>query len=127
MVKSKLPKLTANVPKEANRGQKLTSSSRLERPFRFAFHFPLQDGYRFADLQIRDLKNLQNFFDIASGLTINQMDSTYRRDADKADVYNNQQVQHYGTKNGFRIHGIYNEDGYFVVIRIDPNHKKHNI
>lgn len=67
---------------------------------------------------------LQKFLDKASDLTVSQMDSMYRRTPDKSDTFNGQQVEHYGFSDGFRVHGIY-EEQRFEIIRIDPNHKFH--
>jgi hypothetical protein len=94
------------------------------RPFVIAFRRTLEKGYKLDDLQIADLKRMQAFFDAASQMTVDQIDARYRRRADPKDIVDGQQVQHYGRDDGFRIHGIYT-DGYFEVIRIDPNHKVH--
>lgn len=106
-------------------GERLTSAERLNRPFIISFRQKLHRGYRLTDLEIDDLKDMQSFFDIASQLSINEMDKQYRRISDKNDKVNGQQVQHYGHGDRFRIHGIYTSDNHFEVIRIDPNHKKH--
>ena len=117
---SKLTKHTGSKIK----GEQLTLKERTERPFIISFGRRLHEGYQFTDLEKNDLKAMQNFFDLASQLSVDQMDRCYRRVPDQNDIIDNQQVQHYGTGNGFRIHGIY-IDQRFEVLRIDPNHKKH--
>ncbi|MDR1299383.1 MAG: hypothetical protein LBJ84_03945 [Oscillospiraceae bacterium] len=77
-------------------------------------------------MQIADLKRMQTFFDMASQMTVDQMDARYRRVADTQDIIDGQQVQHYGRDDSFRIHGIY-MSGYFEVVRIDPSHKIHSV
>jgi hypothetical protein len=53
------------------------------------------------------------------------MDKVYRRIPDKEDIAYGRQVQHYEVSKHFRIHGIV-ENGRFEVLRLDPNHNKHN-
>ena len=36
------------------------------------------------------------------------------------------EVVHYGKdRNPFRVHGYFNNDGYFVIYKIDPSHNVH--
>ena len=115
---SKLADIDANKVK----GKKLTAN--VNRPFIASFRHKLHKGFRLDDLEKRDIQTLQKFLDIASELTVSQMDSNYRRNTDKTDLFNGQQVQHYGFGDKFRVHGIY-EGQRFEIIRIDPNHKFH--
>lgn len=117
-----MSKLT-NIDSERAIGKKLTIN--VDRPFIASFRYKLHKGYRLNDLEKRDVQSLQKFLDIASDLTVSQMDSSYKRNMDKSDIFNGQQVQHYGFGDRFRVHGIY-EDQRFEIIRIDPNHKKHS-
>ena len=95
-----------------------------ERPFIISFRRKLQRGYRLTELEKADLKLLQAFFDRISEHTINTVDARYKRDPDKSDTIDGQQIQHYEVAKSFRIHGIY-KDGRFEVVRIDPHHKVH--
>jgi site-specific DNA-cytosine methylase len=95
-----------------------------ERPFTVSFRHKLERGYRFSDLQIKDLKDFQGFLDVISELTVSQVDARYKRKSDTADTVSGQQVVHYEASNSFRLHGVY-LGGLFEVIRLDPNHRVH--
>ena len=112
----------ANIGAERVKGKKLTQN--VNRPFIASFRHKLHKGFRLDDLEKKEIQMLQKFLDIASDLTVSQMDTKYRRTPDKSDIFNGQQVEHYGFSDGFRIHGIY-EEQRFEIIRIDPNHKYH--
>lgn len=99
-------------------------TNRTNAQFIITFRRKLHNNYRFTDLSARDLKRLQKFFDLAAGCTVDMMDRTYRRMTDKEDKVDGMQVIHYGTDDGFRVHGVYESQRY-EVIRIDANHKKH--
>jgi len=105
-----------------------TESERLStisgQPFVISFQRKLEKGYRLDDLQNKNLKAFQKFLDIASELTVGQMDKLYQRPPDKKDIISGRQVQHYKVSQAFRIHGIFVEKR-FEIIRIDPNHKVH--
>jgi len=118
-----MSKLTRNVPLKDDKERKVNKYT--EGRFIISFSRKLENGYRFDDLKQSDLKVLQNFFDIASQLTVQEMDEKYKRQSDKNDILYNEPVIHYGTSERFRIHGTYIE-GRFEVLRIDPNHKVHN-
>ena len=115
---SKLADIDANKVK----GKKLTAN--VNRPFIASFRHKLHKGFRLDNLEKKDIQTLQKFLDMASDLTVSQMDSMYKRPPDESDIFNGQQVQHYGFGDGFRVHGIY-EEQRFEIIRIDPNHKFH--
>ena len=118
-----MSKLTKKTPLKDDKKRKYNKST--EQPFIISFVRKLEKGYRLDDLEKSDLKTLQNFFDIASQLTVNEMDKKYRRKSDKNDILYDEPVIHYGASETFRIHGIYIE-GRFEVLRIDPNHKIHD-
>ena len=40
-------------------------------------------------------------------------------------TFDNKPVLHYGVTDAFRIHTVL-EEGRYVVIRLDPNHRVHN-
>lgn len=94
-------------------------------PFILSFKYPLEKGYSFKELQVSDNKELQKFLDCISQLTVQQVDMQYARKPDKQDTYKDMQVYHYEVGKHFRIH-VVNEDGQFRIIRLDPNHMKHN-
>ena len=67
---------------------------------------------------------------IYRNLSISEVDELYRRQDDKNDKVKINGVEyeiiHYGEKKkSFRLHGYYNSYGYFVIYRIDPDHKYH--
>lgn len=103
-------------------GRSLTK--RTEAPFIISFKYKLESDYGFKELQSRHLKQFQNFLDMVSGMTFQQVDKKFRRPSDKTDVYNEKDVIHYQVKDSFRIHGVI-EEGRFKVIRLDPSHKFH--
>lgn len=105
-----------------SQGAKLTKNT--PPPFIVSFRRKLLSGYRLVDLEKRDMAQLQKFLDVASELSIQEMEKRYRHKPDRQDKFDGKYVEHYGFENGFRIHGIF-FDGRFEVIRIDPNHKKH--
>ena len=118
-----MSKLTKHVPFKEEGKRKIVSYS--EARFIISFSNKLQKKYRFTDLEKSDLKGLQNFFDIASQLTVKEMDERYKRKSDPNDKFNDEPIIHYGTNDSFRIHGMYIE-GRFEVLRIDPHHKVHD-
>lgn len=93
--------------------------------FELCFKYPLEKGYTFKELSQRNCKDFQNFLDKVSQMDISQVDKLYGRKPDKQDTYNGQQIYHYAITDSFRIHVII-EDGYYKVIRIDPNHSVHD-
>lgn len=99
-------------------------SNRTSSPFTICFKYKLQNRYTFSDLKPDNLKGLQAFLDKVSGMTFQQVDQTYRRTSDSSDVFQDEQVIHYAVSRQFRIHGII-ENGQFVVLRLDPEHKVH--
>ena len=103
----------------------LVSKQNLDKRFVVAFKYKLQKGYRLVDLEQKNLKELQNFLDTISEMTVREVDERYKRKTDKNErPFNGQQIHHYGFGDKFRIHGII-EEGRFKVIRLDPNHKVH--
>lgn len=120
-----MAKLTQLQGQNKTAGTELTSSNRLERPFIISFRRKLQKGYRFTDLEKMHLKVFQGFLDKVSGMTVQQVDAQYLRPADKQDIKDGENIQHYKITDSFRIHGVYNNER-FEVIRIDTNHKVHD-
>ena len=106
-----------------SKGRDLTDRTRV--PFVVSFKYKLLNGYKFSDMQQKDLKAFQRFLDKVSDMTFNDVDRMYRRKSDNQDEYDGKDVIHYDCGGSFRIHGIV-EDSRFKVLRIDPNHKFHN-
>lgn len=100
-------------------------SSRLDVPFIISFKYPLKNGYTFAEMRPEDNKAFQSFLNKVSNMTFNQVDTAHRKKSDVHDLYNGQQVIHYGVSGTFRIHGVI-ENSRFKVIRLDPRHKFHS-
>lgn len=104
------------------RGQILTN--RRDVPFVLCFKYPLEKSYTLVELEKQNNKELQNFLDKVSQMTVHQVDTLYARRPDKDDLFNGLQVYHYAVTDSFRIHVI-NEAGRYKIIRLDPNHKVH--
>ena len=92
--------------------------------FELCFKYPLEKGYTFKELTRDNCKEFQNFLNKVSRMSVQQVDEKFGRIPDKNDTYNGLQVYHYGVTDKFRIH-VVNEEGYYKVIRLDPNHKMH--
>ncbi len=114
-----MPKLTKVTPKQPER-----LSNHLSAPFSLCFRYKLQNGYTFTDLNIHQLREFQAFLDLSSQMTFEQVERRYRRKSDTNDIFDDDQVIHYGIGQVFRIHGII-EEARFVVLRLDPTHKYH--
>lgn len=95
--------------------------------FKIAICEPLDNGYCFKKLCKNSSKELQNFIDetIGKSLTVTKVDKLYlRKKGEVKREINGRELIHYGKdRKKFRIFGYYNNDGYFVVVRIDPNHR----
>jgi len=92
--------------------------------FELSFKYPLKKGFTFKNLEKKNLIELQRFLDKIARMTVQQVDKAFARQPDKNDTFNNKQVLHYEVAKSFRIHAVF-EDGRYVVIRIDPNHRVH--
>ena len=92
--------------------------------FELSFKYPLKKSFTFAELEKRDLIDFQRFLDKIAKMTVQQVDKSFARRPDKNDSYEGKQVLHYGVTDSFRIHTIL-EEGRYVVIRLDPNHRVH--
>lgn len=86
----------------------------------------LNSEYSFYKIESGHSKALFSFFSKTVGKVQQYVDSTFKRPTDKNDRHNNKQVEHYRVNDKFRIHGYYNDKGYFVLLKIDPSHKVHN-
>lgn len=75
-------------------------------------------------MSLNDVKEFQRFLDKISQMTVQQVDTLFRRQTDCSDFYQGNQVQHYEVTKKFRIHVIL-ENGRYKVIRLDPNHEFH--
>lgn len=104
--------------------EKMSLTNKTSAKFVISFKYKLYKNYTFLELQLRDNRKLQKFLDKITNMTYQQVEDSYRRENDKNDKFRGVQVIHYGYDD-LRLHGIL-EDGYFVVIRIDPYHKFHS-
>lgn len=115
-------KLTgANKAKPA--GHSLTSHT--STPFIVSFKYRLEKDYGFDSLQIKHLRQFQDFLNRVSQMTFLEVDRIYRRKPDKSDIFQGKDVIHYNAGGSFRIHGVL-EEGRFKVIRLDPEHRYHS-
>lgn len=115
-------KLT-NINKAKPSGHSLTSQTSI--PFIVSFKYRLEKDYGFDSLQMRHLKQFQDFLNRVSQMTFLEVDRAFKRKPDKTDVFQGQDVIHYNAGGSFRIHGVL-EKGQFKVIRLDPEHKYHS-
>ena len=92
--------------------------------FELSFKYPLIKGYTFKELEKRNVNDFQRFLDKIVKMTVQQVDESFARQPDKNDNYANTQILHYEITDSFRIHVIL-EEGRYVVLRLDPNHKLH--
>lgn len=121
-----------------NGSNKIARGSVLDKQsfyFKFGIEVPLNSKYNFSKLNKSGLKALDNFIKETVGkrLTISEVDKLFLRTKGPVksieNVYGNkQEIVHYGKSNKpFRIHGYYNDDGYFIMYQIDPKHQKHKV
>lgn len=111
-------------------GVKLTSNRNSSRKFAITIDHALQNNYRFKDMKSGDIKRFSEFLTetVGKGCTISQVDHLFLRtkgNPGRKEQVNGTEVKmvHYGKNRApFRVFGYYNEDGYFVVHRIDPHH-----
>jgi hypothetical protein len=118
---------------EENSEPSLLLTNRNSISFRMSIEHSLENGYDFKKLNSSSLKNLHSFIEntIGKNLTISEVEKLFLRT--KGDVFSNEVINglerkiiHFGKdRHSFRIHGYYNEKNnfYFVICKIDPNHK----
>lgn len=126
-------KLTKDVTAKPKPTQ-LTSDSRSNVLFKYCIASALPKHFCFSALKKGDGFRLMDKFlgdTVDKNLTISQMETLYLRTkgvVKTKEIINGieRDVMHFGRDNTtFRIHGYYNEDSYFVITKIDPNHKVH--
>ena len=101
------------------------SPTRLTRntdaPFILSFKYPLEKGYTFAEMSVKNIKVFQKFLDKVSQMIVQQVDQQFRRKRNDQDTFHGMQVEHYKISDKFRIHVVL-ENGRYKIIRLDPNH-----
>lgn len=112
------------------KGERLVKA---KRTFKMAISVVLDSDYCFKKMKREDLLKLDYFIKetVGKNLTISEVDSMFLRT--KGQVKSKERVKgilrdivHYGKdESPFRIHGFYNDEGYFVIYQIDANHAKH--
>ncbi len=117
-------KLTDRNSGKPKRGSVLTNVNKPK--FKMSLERSLESGFCFKNLQIREIKKFNDFINktVGRNLTVQEVNDLYGRDVDKTDIVDGNTVYHYKVSDKFRIHGYLN-DGYFVICRIDPNHRVH--
>lgn len=112
------------------------TGSRLDKPkvlFKLCIDDCLENGYSFQKMNRAGLKDLDDFINqtIGKNLTISQVDKMFLRTKGSVKVTEKikgikRDILHYGkNRKTFRVHGYYNENGYFVLTQIDPKHRKY--
>lgn len=98
-------------------------------PFRLAINHSLENNYNFKHKKLNPakLKELNAFIDKAIGQSISDAEALFKRETDTNDKYGleKKQILHFEVGKKFRIHGYYS-GGFFVLCRLDPDHKVHN-
>lgn len=122
--------LTTNTSSSSSGNAKLTV---VNAKFKVCIQEPLHQKYCFKKLKKESLHAFEQFIGetVGKNLTISDVDNLFLRK--KGPVKNKEIIQgierevvHYGKdRNPFRLHGYYNEDGYFVLHKIDPKHNVH--
>ena len=107
---------------EKNRSGRITDKT--SAPFELCFRDPLQNGYTFEDMDMKQVKQFQRFLDKAARMSYAEVDRLFRRPSDHSDIYDGEQIIHYAVTDKLRLHGII-ETGHFIVLRLDPNHRFH--
>ncbi|MGY3725035.1 hypothetical protein SAMN05421767_1064 [Granulicatella balaenopterae] len=114
---------------ESRKGSPLTN--RNEVPFKIALTGELANGFEFIDLN--KSKPFHDFIKktVYKNLTVSKVENLFLRTKGKVKetefVHGEERdIIHFGeNKKAFRIFGYYNQDGYFVIYKIDPKHKTH--
>jgi phosphatidylserine decarboxylase len=99
-------------------------TDRREVPFEIVFKYQLERDFTFNEFSRRNLKEFQRFLDKVSRMTVRQVDEVFGCLPDKTDTGYGKRIQHYAVTDSFRIHTIL-EEGRYVMIRLDSNHKVH--
>lgn len=128
---SKKKRLT-NIDANIDKGSRLTDT-RQKGLFKFCIERCLDNRYSFAKLKPEAIRILDRFIADTVGrqMTISQVESEFLRTKGKVSEREiiagvEREIFHLGKdRNKFRIFGYYNEDGYFVIHRIDPKHQYH--
>lgn len=130
--KPKKNKKLVNINESNNKKIKLTSDEHSNPIFKVLFAGEAENGYDFKDCNPDQWHDIGNFLDRWVGKSLKDLQSSnsarYIDKKDKAsDPYTNdiKQMIHYKVTPKSRIHGYYNNHGYFVIKRLDPDHKKH--
>ena len=120
----KLPKPSAN--------KSVQSLSRNGLPFRISIETELANGYEIKDMTKENANDLHRFVTetVYKKLTVLEVDRLYLRKEGMSDapptLYKDKELLHYGkARTTFRLFGYYNQDGYFVLCRIDGGHQTH--
>ncbi|MCH4123047.1 MAG: hypothetical protein LKH74_02670 [Levilactobacillus sp.] len=143
-----MAKLTHHTSSKKNRIRQLTEQTtsplgkvpRLLAPddrtsLRFKLALPelLQAPYTFEKMKVGDIREFSIFLKktVGKNLTISQVEALYLRKDGPHGAKNKEKIHdedrltvHFDNgKRDFRIHGYYDELGYFCVCRIDPHHR----
>lgn len=120
----------------AKNGAPKSAGTKLDKnqlKFKIALTGNLFNNYGFKDLKPEAIRAFHKFIDETVGkkLTITNAESKLLRTKGKPsykELVNGKKrdIVHFGQGNTpFRVFGYYNDDGYFVICRIDPSHKFH--
>ncbi|WP_347962618.1 MAG6450 family protein [Lactococcus formosensis] len=125
-------KLTNNLPTEQDSIKSL-DGGRNRKKFKFALTGSLANQYSFKKLKPAGIKQFHDFLNhiLMNQLTISDVEKGFLRT--KGPVFSEEvfcgrkrKLIHFeGKDKKFRIHGYYNDEFYFVICKIDPNHKVH--
>ncbi|GAB6199749.1 MULTISPECIES: MAG6450 family protein [Lactiplantibacillus] len=124
--------LTSQTSSTQENVQPLTDFSNRSVKFKLAISEKLDNKFMFKDLKPNECKRLWKFISstVNCGLSITEVNELWLRKKGpngpkNIETFNGKErkMYHLGKdRKSFRIHGYYNEDDYFVICRVDPNH-----
>lgn len=131
--KEKTSKVLTSAVSKGKAVSKLTSDESSSVKFKIALTETLQNPYTFKKMKPADIKEFSSFLSktVGRNLSISKVEQLYLR-TDGPNGAKNKETIHDAERitkhfdNGsrdFRIHGYYDDSGYFCVCRIDPHHE----
>ena len=125
--------LLADVDQVGQASKKLTSDERSSVRFKIGLTDALENPFTFKKMKQEGIQGFSSFLSKTVGekLTISEVENRFLRTDGPHGPFNKEtingtdrQTKHFdnGTRD-FRVHGYYNDDGYFCIIRIDPHHR----
>lgn len=126
--------LTNSTYADTSKASPLVDKENSSVKFKVAITETLQNGYSFKDLKSKDVKSFERFVSetVGKDLSISQVDDMFLRrhvkPMNEIEINGRKRnIIHYGKdRKKFRIFGYYDDNGYFVLYKIDTEHKTHS-